>query len=279
MNPPRELDPYRSPRDFYGAELRRLRQRAGLTQAQLAQRVFCSVTYVVRLESAERRPRPDLSKLFDEELGGEGHLQRLCELARQSRHPDYFADVAELEKLATTISDYSPTLIPGLLQTEAYARSLTMAAQPFAPADQVEERVMARTERARLLEERTMPELWAVLHEAALRVSVGGPHVMREQLSHLAGIARSHRRVKVQVLTDAAGAHAFLNGLVCLLTFDDAPPLAYTEGAYTGQLIEEPCLVARYRRAYDVIRAAALSPEDSLALIESVAKDCRHHDQ
>ena len=118
MTQPKALDPYTSPRTFYGAELRRLREQSGLTQDQLGERVFCSGTYIGQFESAVRRPQGDVSKLFDEVMGSDKHLQRLCRLARQSKHPDYFADAAELEKLATTISEYAPMLVPGLLQTE-----------------------------------------------------------------------------------------------------------------------------------------------------------------
>ena len=273
MTESRQLDPYTSPRAFYGAELRRLREEAGLTQAQLGERAFCSGAYIGQFETAVRRPQMDVSKLFDDILGSGGHLQRLCRLARETKHPEYFADAAELEKLATTISDYSPMLVPGVLQTAEYARALTSAAQPFASMEEVEGHVTARLERARLLDRPNAPELWTVIHEAAIRIPVGGPAVMRDQLLHLAEVARAYRRVKLQVLPDSAGEHAFLNGLVCLMTFEDAPPVVYTEGAYTGQLIEEPRLVAHYGRAYDFVRAAALPMGASLALIESAAKD------
>ncbi|NJQ03612.1 helix-turn-helix domain-containing protein [Streptomyces zingiberis] len=270
---PRDLDPYTSPKTFYGAELRRLREAAGLSQSQLGERVFCSGTYIGQFEAAVRRPQPDVSKSLDEALDTGRHLQRLCKLARRSKHPDYFADAAELEKLATTISEYAPMLIPGLLQTEAYARALTRAAQTFAPDEEVEDRVAIRMERKRLLEAPTAPEVWAVIHEAALRIPVGGQAVMREQLRVLHHVGRDHHRVVLQVLPSEAGAAAFLNSTAIQMTFADAPPVTYTESAYTGQLIEEPALVAQYQKAYDLIRAAALSPEASLALIASAVED------
>ena len=273
MTQPKSLDPYTSPRAFYGAELRRLREAAGLSQEQLGERVFCSGTYVGQFESATRRPQPDVSGLFDEVLGCGEHFRRLCELARQSKHAEYFADAAELEKLARTISEYAPMLVPGLLQTEEYARGLTRAAQLFASQDEVERRVTARMERGRRLDHPTAPELWVVIHEAALRVPVGGPVAMLDQLRRLVEVGRSNHRVVLQVLPFAAGATAFLNGTVIHMTFADAPPVTYTESAYAGQLIDDPELVAQYQRAYDLVRAAALSPDASLALIESVAKD------
>ncbi|MFD8589480.1 Scr1 family TA system antitoxin-like transcriptional regulator [Streptomyces sp. NPDC059637] len=277
MPQPKDLDPYASPRAFYGAELRRLREAAGLSQEQLGEKVFCSGNYVGRFEAATRRPQPDVSRLFDEALGSGQHFQRLCELARQSKHAEYFADAAELEKQARTISEYAPMLVPGFLQTEAYARALIRATLPLAPDDDVEGFVRARMERARLLDGPTAPKLWEIVHEAALRVPVGGPDVMREQLLHVVEAVRA-RRVLVQVHPYSAGAHTFMTGMVSLMTFEDAPPVAYVEGAHTGQLIDEPALVERYRASYDLARAAALPPEASLALIESVAEDHASHE-
>ena len=272
MTQPKRLDPYTSPKAFYGAELRRLREAAGLSQAQLGERVFCSGTYVGQFESASRRPQPDVSKLFDDVLGSGQHFQRLCELARQSKHADYFADAAELEKLARTISEYAPMLVPGFLQTEAYARALTRATLPLAPDEQVAGYVGARMERACLMDEPSAPKLWEIIHEAALRVPVGGKEVMREQLLHIAKAART-RRALIQIHPYSAGPHTFMTGMVSMMSFDDAPSVVYVEGAHTGQLIDEPTLVERYRASYDLARAAALSPEASLALIESAAED------
>ncbi|MCM2577557.1 helix-turn-helix domain-containing protein [Streptomyces meridianus] len=272
MTQPKHVDPYTSPKAFYGAELRRLREAAGLSQEQLGERVFCSGTYVGQFESATRRPQPDVSRLFDEVLGCGEHFRRLCELARQSQHAEYFADAAELEKLARTISEYAPMLVPGFLQTEAYARALTRATLPLAADEDVEGHVRTRMQRAQLLTLPTAPKLWEIIHEAALRVPVGGPKVMHEQLLALAEGIRS-RRFLVQVHPYSAGAHTFMTGMVSLMTFEDAPPVAYVEGAHIGQLIDESAVVERYRASYDLARAAALAPEASLTLIESVAKD------
>ncbi|HWM39503.1 MAG TPA: helix-turn-helix transcriptional regulator [Streptomyces sp.] len=272
MTQPKALDPYTSPRAFYGAELRRLREQSGLSQDQLGERVFCSGTYIGQFESAVRRPQTDVSKLFDEVLDSGKHLQRLCRLARQSKHPDYFADAAELEKLATTISEYAPMLVPGLLQTEAYARGLTRATLPFAPEEEVEAHVSARLGRQRLLDDPTTPQLWVVVHETVLRVPTGGRKVVSKQLQHLAEMGRSHR-VMLQVLTFSAAADAAMNSMASIMTFTDATTVAYSEGAHTGQLIDEPALVDRYERSYDLVRAAALSPKASLAMLESTAKD------
>ncbi|MEU1372503.1 helix-turn-helix transcriptional regulator [Streptomyces triculaminicus] len=278
MSEPRNKDPYADARAFYGSELRRLREEAGLSQAQLGQRVFCSGTYVGQFETAVRRPQLELSALFDDALGSGEHLQRLCRLARTSKVPDYFADAAELEQQATQINEYAPMFVPGVLQTEAYARSMIQSGQRFASQQVVEHHVGTRMERARLFGDSTAPVLWIILHEATLRVCIGGPGVICEQLHHLAAVARSRPNVLFQVMPFTAGAHPFLNSMVQVMHFSDAPPVVYTEGAYMGQLIDDPSLVGQYQSAYDLARAAALSPEASLTVLESAAKEWSTHE-
>jgi transcriptional regulator with XRE-family HTH domain len=273
----KDLDPYVSARAFYGAELRRLREEARLSQDGLGEQAFCSGAYIGQFEAAVRRPQPELSKIFDFVLGSGEHLQRLCRLARESKHSDYFADVADLEPLAATISEYSPMLLPGILQTAAYARRITQISHPFAAEAEIERLVEARMERAERLTNARRPEIWEVVHEAALRVRVGSAAVMHEQLLSIAAAIRS-RRLVVQVHPNDAEAHPFMYGLTSILTFAEAPPLVYVEGAYSGQLIDEPRLVARYQASYDVARATSLSFEASLDLIESIAEGYAIHD-
>ncbi|MEV4614677.1 helix-turn-helix transcriptional regulator [Kitasatospora sp. NPDC049258] len=274
---PRDLDPSESPRSFYGAELRRLREARGLSQDALGELLFHSGAYIGYLESAARKPQKELSERLDAVLGTDGHFKRLYALVARSRHAPYFAQAAELEAMADTICEYAPALVPGLLQTADYARAVIRAALPFAAEADVDVSVAARLERARVLDGPTAPQLWVILHEAVIRTPVGGPVVMAGQLRHVVEVARAGKAL-VQVLPFAAGAHAMMPGSVFLMTFPDAPPAAYVEALHSGQLLDDPGVVARCQRSYDLARAAAMSPEASLHLLESAAEDHTHAD-
>ncbi|WP_331461593.1 helix-turn-helix domain-containing protein [Streptomyces paludis] len=253
----------------------RHREAAGLTQHQLGARVFCSGSYIGQFESGFRRPQLDLAKRMDAELHTGGILARMCKaLINSSPYANYFAEAAYLESLAGAIRQYAPVFVPGLLQTRAYARAVFLAAQPLTPEEKIEELVAARLERGALLNHPTTPLLWVVLDESVLRREVGGHAVMREQLLYIVELMRK-RRVMVQVLPYEAGAPS-VGGLLKLMEFDDAPPVAYEEGSQTGNLLDDPALVAQCSLDYDLIRASALSPERSLALIELAAEEFEH---
>ncbi|MEU1480486.1 helix-turn-helix transcriptional regulator [Streptomyces sp. NPDC005760] len=261
--------------EFFGTELRRHREEVGMTQAELGSRVFVSGAYIGQFEQAFRKPQLDISQRIDEVLQTDGIFERLCrKLIDDKRYADYFAQVVEFERTATRICEFAPTVVPGLLQTAAYAGAVTIAANPFVTDEYVEEIVAARRERAQILRDATRPEYWVILHENVLRVPAGGPQAMAEQLDHIAGLLRD-RKVWVTVLPYEAGAHASMAGDLRLMEFDDAPPLAYTETAFSGTLIDDPAVVKRAQRAYDLLRVAALSPEASLTLIASAAEDFR----
>ncbi|MFH0518308.1 Scr1 family TA system antitoxin-like transcriptional regulator [Streptomyces sp. M41] len=260
--------------EFFGAELKRRREDAGISQVELGARVFVSGAYIGQFEQAIRKPQLDIAQRIDEALQTDGIFERLWRrLINDRRYADYFAHAADLERLATKICDWEPSVIPGLLQTPSYTTALVVATHPFAPDELVQERVTARTERSQILRDATRPEYWAIVHETVLRVPVGGPKAAAEALEHVATMARE-RKVLLQVLPFSAGAPAN-NGSLRLMEFDDAPPAAYTETSFSGSLLDDPAVVKRASRAYDLLRGAALSPEASLALIQSAAEDFR----
>lgn len=261
--------------EFFGAELRRRREDAGMTQVELGARVFVSGAYIGQFEQAIRKPQLDIAQRIDEVLQTDGIFERLCrKLINDRRYAEYFAEVVELERQATRICEFAATVVPGLLQMAAYAQAVTVAANPFVTDEYVEEKVTARLERADILKDAARPEYWVTLHENVLRVPVGGPKAMAEQLGHIAALMRE-RKVWLTVLPYTAGAHASMGGMLQLMDFDEAPPIAYTETSFSGTLVDDPAVVKRAQRAYDLLRVAALSPEASLALIESAAEDYR----
>ncbi|MEV4442841.1 helix-turn-helix transcriptional regulator [Streptomyces sp. NPDC049577] len=258
--------------EFFGSELKRCREGAGLTQQELGAKVFCSGSYIGQIEAALRKPQLELAERIDAELETDGFLARMCKrLIDSSPHVHYFAEVAYLEGLAISIREYAPIYVPGLLQTAAYARAVMLATRPTMPEEQLEERIAARLDRARSLTHPTEPMLWVVLDENVIRRPAGGSDVMHGQLTHIAEMA-VRRRVIVQVLPFSSGAPA-LAGMLTLMTFEDSPPVAYAEGPRTGTLVDDPAAVAHLELSYDLVRAAALPPEASLRLIQSAAEE------
>ncbi|MEU5581201.1 helix-turn-helix transcriptional regulator [Streptomyces huasconensis] len=261
--------------EFFGAELKRRREDAGFSQSVLGTRVFVSGGYIGQFEQAIRKPQLDVAQRIDAALQTDGFFERMCrKLIKETHYAEYFAHVAELERLATEISDFAPAVVPGLLQTRDYARGVFLASHPFATDEYIEERVKARMDRALALKDAGHPVYWAILHETVLRTPVGGPETMGQQLEHIAAAVRE-RRVMVQVLPFSAGAYPGMGKMLKLMEFADTPPTAYTEGVLSGNLLDDPAVVKQMRAAYDQLRAAALSPEASLALIESAAEDYR----
>ncbi|MGW7637005.1 helix-turn-helix domain-containing protein [Streptomyces decoyicus] len=261
--------------EYWGAELKRRREESGLTQEALGRQVIVSGGYIGQFEQAIRKPQLDVALRIDEVLQTDGFFERTWrKLIDDQRYPDYFAAAAELERLATKICDCEALIVPGLLQTGAYTEALMLAGNPLATDEYIKDKVHARLDRAIVLKDTTRPLYWAILHEAVLRVPVGGPTVMAEQLEHIARLARE-RKILVQVVPFAAGAYPLMGKMLTLMEFADAPPTAYTEGVYSGNLLDDPAVVKRVQESYDLLRAAALSPEASLSLLESAAEDYR----
>lgn len=278
MPGPKDLDPSTSPRALVGAELRHARERAGLSQAELGEPLFVSGSFIGQLEMGLRRMHADYARQIDELLGTGGFFLRNCAAASKSKYPDHFAEAAEAEAVATEIREFATLLIPGVLQTRTYAYAVFRGGLPTTADDEIEELVDARLERSRLLAGTRAPVFWVVLDEAVLRRVVGGPAVMAEALRHLVELARQ-RRIIMQVLPFEVGAHVAQEGALKLMSFADAPQLAYLESLGSGQLQDDPAAVRHYALIYELLAASALSPAKSLALVEAVAEDYTHGDQ
>jgi transcriptional regulator with XRE-family HTH domain len=265
---PRELTPDRSARHLFGAKMRTYGERADTSLEGLADIVNVSRSHLARIETAEAMPPPSLPARLDAAFGTDGIFEELYRLASREIHPDQFRRHMELEARSRLIEEYSPQVVPGLAQTEDYARAHFVTAGPKARRDEIEELVTARKTRQALLCGDRPKDYSMILDEAVLRRSWGGPAVMRAQLARLNELAHTPTTV-VQVLPFEQGGHALAGGTLRLLTLDNGARVAYEESISTGTLLEDFEVVAERQRAYDLLRACALSPSDSAALIRS----------
>ncbi|MFD6763326.1 helix-turn-helix domain-containing protein [Streptomyces roseolus] len=264
----RSLDPSASPLDYYGYELRRLREEAGLSQSQLGDILYCTGSLIGQIETTRKVPTREFSERLDAALMTGGLFSRLVGLVLRSQLPSWFRPYAEMEAKATYLCSFQAQLVDGLLQTEAYARAL-MGARFENDLDGL---VAARIERQRILDREHPPLLWVVMSEAALRQEIGGRKVMRDQLDQLLR-AQEREWVKIQILPFAVGAHAGSHGSFNLLRFEDDPDLVYTEDFVQGHMTVDSAAFREGSLRYDHLRAAALSVEDSSALITRVMEE------
>ncbi|WJY40442.1 helix-turn-helix transcriptional regulator [Streptomyces sp. P9-2B-2] len=269
----RELTPDRSARDLFGAELRRHRETAGMSLRRLSEVVNYSKSQLARIEAAESLPYDDLPTKLDVCFGTGELFARLHAVAKKEPFPGkYRRVISEIESRATVIEEYASATIPGLLQTRELAQESLRFGNPYASDAEVESLVQARMDRQALLERPKPPRCWFILDEAVLRRPVGERKVMRQQLAYLtkAG-ARPH--LTLQVLPFAAGGHAEAGGSLMLYTLPRQPLTAYEEGSHSGTVIENQSDVAARRENYDLLRAMALSPRDSEAMIQVAMED------
>ncbi|MER6319965.1 helix-turn-helix transcriptional regulator [Streptomyces sp. NPDC001581] len=268
----RDLDPSASPLDYYGYELRRLREAAGLKQSQLGDIIYCTGSLIGQVENTKRVPTRDFSERVDAALGTDGHFSRLVGLVLRSVLPTWFQPYAEMEARAAYISSFQAQLVYGLLQTEEYARAVL----GVWTEEGLDAKVAARMERQRILDRENPPLMWVVLSEAVLHQEIGGREVMRNQLAHLLDLRR-REWVQVQILPFEAGAHAGLPGSFNLLRFDDDPDIVYTEDFVQGHMTANPQALREGSLRYDHLQAAALSLDDSAALIARVLEERYGH--
>lgn len=262
----RELDPGASVLAYFGSELRRHRQAAGMSQQGLARECYVSAALIGMFETARRVPNRDFMARADEALGTDmfTHMWRL--ITRES-HPSYFRPFTEYEPEAVLLREFQPLAVSGLLQTEDYARTILRSISPDSTADEVEELVNARMERQAILDRPGAPTLVVLLDEGVLARVVGGPVIMRDQLGALLAAAE-RPKVAIQVVPASAGAAAGLAGMFVIATMNDnAGDIAYAETVATGQLIDRADDVATFATAYEMLRAEALPREPSLDLI------------
>jgi transcriptional regulator with XRE-family HTH domain len=267
------------------AELRSLRGAAGLTRDEVCEQTNINPATLYRIETAKVRPqRRTLLALLDKyEVTDEARRAELVALSRDSTQlgwlqdyesmlPEQYTAFISFEAEARTVRNYESLFVPGLLQTEDYARAVIRGLLPFATGDEVERRVETRMRRQDSIRKKSPLELWAIVDEAALQREVGGPKVMTSQLERLVD-AVSEPHITVQVVPFKLGAHPGMHGSFAIMEFPDPadPALVSVESLAGDLFLERDVDVRRYAVIFEHLRAAASNPADSVRLIRGVA--------
>jgi transcriptional regulator with XRE-family HTH domain len=256
----------------FAAELRAQRTAQGWTQVELGKRIGYSGSFVSDVERGERAPSEDFAQRCDEAFGLPGTLIRLYEDLRRHAYPPFFAPVLPYEREADTIHGWSLGAVPGLLQTERYARSIIRAGRPRDDEESIQRTVDARMERQHILARPRPPLLWCVMHEGILRNIVGDQEIMGEQVGKLIKAAEAPGIV-LQVFPFTANEQAGTDGPIWIFERPGGPAVAYTECYGGGRLIEGHDEVAHLAVVMGMLRAAALSPGESLHLMRAIGRD------
>jgi len=265
-----------TPRAVFGAMLRFYRQRAELSQEALGARAHISGKTISAYENGWRVPTRPATADIDAvpELRTGGALTELWDKLKDGMNyqalPTWFQDWASKEAGATALRWFEPLVVPGLLQTEDYARAIFQTRFGVTSED-IEERVAARLKRQEVLIREAPPALWVILDEWVLRRPVGGPHVMLEQLGRLVEAARQPN-IAIEVIPADGGAHEGLTGAFIVADSAEAPSVGYREAAGRGYPVEDREEVASLELAWATLRGEALPRKASLAVLEEAAK-------
>jgi transcriptional regulator with XRE-family HTH domain len=275
-------DPYSSPLAYFGAELKRLRERTGKTQGDVAKGTNYALSTVSAYETGHLIPPADFAKRADKFFGtggqtegDEGDLTRLQHLVEQVSVRPWFRDRIEVERKATEIREYDAYQIPGLLQTEDYARAVISAGRPRMPEDEIERAVAVRMTRQQILERDhdlpadrdNTPRLWVILDEAALLRIVNSPEIMRVQREHLVEMAQ-RPNVTIQVIPLSEGVTCAYGRAFTILTSGNGSPVVYLEDLINAHYVRTRDEVAQFALKFDHLRSNALTDDKSIQLIK-----------
>jgi DNA-binding XRE family transcriptional regulator len=249
-------------------ELRQMRTARKVTQEDLARAINYSPSMVAMVETGGRKPPPGFWELVDTALDTGGMFVRMVV---RLGSPQWMREWETAEAQATVLRSFQTTVVPGLLQTEAYARALAQAGGVLTE-EEVGQRVAARLERQSVLARDNPPQFIAVLDEGVLGRPVGGPAVMREQLLHLAKVVAEHPRIRLHVVPSSVGAYLGLGGPFVLATLPDAEDVVYLDNQLKGQVVDRTEDVLAVRTAWESIQGEALPPQQSVELIMGVAE-------
>jgi transcriptional regulator with XRE-family HTH domain len=254
----------------FANQLRGWRAQRGWSQSELADELGYSNALVSQIERQHKQPSAEFAVQCDRVFGTPATFADLQELVAREAWPSYFAPVIDSETRATQIHEWEQRVVPGLLQTEDYARSVIRAGLPRISVDELDRRVAMRIERQGIFgREEDRPMYWVVIHEGVLRHVVGSPDIMRAQLDRLIDAADSPDIV-IQVLPFTAGDHPGTDGPILVFDYAEAPSSGYTECNGGGMIVEQPEQVSALVTSMNLIRAAALSPRESRRFIVKI---------
>ncbi|PKW11147.1 Helix-turn-helix domain-containing protein [Streptomyces sp. 1222.5] len=264
----REPDPSDSLRTF-GAVVQALREHAGLSRVEFAELVRFSKHTVESVELGRRMPDESFVERAEEVLGNTGALRRSARFLTRGEAglAAWFRQWARLERVAVSLASYECRLVPGMLQSEGYARAVFDNGIPLLSDDQLEAQVAARLERQRVLYERTHVPFSFIVEEHVFRRRLGGSEVLRGVLDHVLKLG-TLRNVTLQIMPMDTEFHGCLDGPVWLLETPKGQRFAYSEGQQNGRLISDVKEVSLLCQRYDTLRSQALNPQDSRGLLE-----------
>lgn len=270
MPRPYQLDPMASLAAFYGAEQRRYRETARMTQAELATKLNYSEQMIAHIESARRTATPTLVAQADKILDAHGALIELAKLV--AALPNWFDRYRELETEATDIHIWDMRAIPGLLQTREYAHAVVKGGRPSDPDEDIDATVSERLQRQAILDGPKPKRLWCIVSEAALRKVVGSADITRRQLQHLLE-QTTRSNINIQVLPLSSPETTGSEGPFVILRSSGLPDAVYAEARECGRMMDQEGDVSETICAYDRLRAAALSLETSTGMILSAMEN------
>ncbi|MER6064336.1 helix-turn-helix transcriptional regulator [Streptomyces sp. NPDC001792] len=254
---------------MFGRLLKRLRTQAGMERAELGSRTGYSAATIASFEQGRRIPSASFIRHADEVLGAQGVLVDFSDEMEKAQYPAFFQDAAALEKKAVALHFFAVQTVPGLLQTEDYARAVFTVRRPPLDEATIEQRVTARLARQEIFGRKPMPTISFVMEEAVLRKGLGGREVVRGQLEQILLIGQ-RSNVEIQVMPDAREEHAALSGRFTLIETTKGRRIAYVEAYKSSRLFIDRSTVRELEERYGLLRAQALSPRESLALVEKL---------
>lgn len=247
---------------FFGDEAKRLRLERGWSQSETAKKVLATQAMISYIETAKRIATEAIAKGLDTAFGTDGHFERLHPVVMRYAYPVWFLPYVEFEATAQTIRTTALNLIPGLLQTEEYARAVFSTGRSRNPNDAI----TARLSRQSIFDREDPPRSWFVIDEAALRRQIGGRVVMQGQFANLLRAYQNYHTV-IQVIPETVSTHPGLDGPFTVLSFDEGADVLHVDGFSQGRMALDEAEVSRASHVYDLLRAIALSPDASADLI------------